>query len=64
MKQIVEGVIYLHKQGIMHRDLKLANLLLDDNFNVKIADFGLATALKDPREQHYTLCGTPNYIAP
>ncbi|KAL5011938.1 hypothetical protein ScPMuIL_010489 [Solemya velum] len=64
MKQIVEGMLYLHSYGILHRDLTLANLLLKGDSNIKIADFGLATQLNMPDEKHYTMCGTPNYISP
>ncbi|XP_061163972.1 serine/threonine-protein kinase PLK4-like [Saccostrea echinata] len=64
MRQIVEGMLYLHSHGILHRDLTLANLLLTRNMNVKIADFGLATQLTVPDEKHFTMCGTPNYISP
>ncbi|XP_077396110.1 serine/threonine-protein kinase PLK4 [Festucalex cinctus] len=64
MRQIVEGMLYLHAHGILHRDLTLPNLLLTNNMNIKIADFGLATQLKLPTEKHYTMCGTPNYISP
>lgn len=45
------------------RDLKLSNLLLGEDGCLKIADFGLATRIL-PNEEHFTLCGTPNYIAP
>ncbi|TBU12632.1 protein kinase [Hamiltosporidium tvaerminnensis] len=41
-KQIIDGLFYLHSHKIMHRDLKAANILLDDQLAVKIADFGLA----------------------
>ncbi|KAK3099608.1 hypothetical protein FSP39_006997 [Pinctada imbricata] len=64
MKQIVEGMLYLHSHGILHRDLTLANLLLTKTMDVKIADFGLATQLVVPDEKHFTMCGTPNYISP
>ncbi|KAM9786807.1 serine/threonine-protein kinase PLK4 [Syngnathus typhle] len=64
MHQIVKGMLYLHTHGILHRDLTLSNLLLSDNMNIKIADFGLATQLKLPNEKHFTMCGTPNYISP
>lgn len=61
--QVVKGLLYLHSQDIIHRDMSLSNLLLTKDFQVKIADFGLAT-LSGPNERHTTLCGTPNYISP
>ena len=62
---IIEGLEYLHTLGILHRDLKLGNLLLsDDGSLVKIADFGLAVRLKSFDEERNTMCGTPNYISP
>ncbi|KAF5276204.1 hypothetical protein FQR65_LT04009 [Abscondita terminalis] len=64
MKQIVEGIQYLHSHNILHRDMSLSNLLLTKNMQVKIADFGLATQLSRPDEKHLTLCGTPNFISP
>lgn len=64
MTQIVSGMKYLHQHAILHRDLSLTNLLLTANMAVKIADFGLAAQLSSPAEQHYTMCGTPNYISP
>ncbi|KAG3119107.1 hypothetical protein PI125_g2303 [Phytophthora idaei] len=60
-RQVVAGVVYLHASGVIHRDLKLANLLLNDKGEVKISDFGLAARLGD---DHVTMCGTPNFIAP
>lgn len=72
-KGIVEGVDYLHSNGIIHRDLKLSNILLTQDGQPKIADFGLACRINTvtdfggtssgDQEQH-TLCGTPNYLAP
>lgn len=64
IRQVVEGLLYLHSFGILHRDMSLANLLLNADMQVKIADFGLATQLTRPDEKHMTMCGTPNYISP
>lgn len=62
--QIIQGVKYLHDNRIIHRDLKLGNLFLNDMLHVKIGDFGLATRIEYEGERKKTLCGTPNYIAP
>ncbi|KAJ3052841.1 hypothetical protein HK097_005568 [Rhizophlyctis rosea] len=62
--QLVQGMLYLHSNGIIHRDLKLSNLLLTDSFRLKIGDFGLAVKLNDPDGEQKTMCGTPNYISP
>lgn len=64
MSQIVQGVHYLHHNHIIHRDLKLGNLFLNDQLRVKIGDFGLAARISYDGERKKTLCGTPNYIAP
>uniref|UniRef100_A0A0N4ZTF7 Serine/threonine-protein kinase PLK n=1 Tax=Parastrongyloides trichosuri TaxID=131310 RepID=A0A0N4ZTF7_PARTI len=64
IKQVVDGVAYLHERGIIHRDLKLGNLFLSDMMDVKIGDFGLATIIQSSDERRKTFCGTPNYIAP
>ncbi|EMR10105.1 hypothetical protein PNEG_01384 [Pneumocystis murina B123] len=65
MKEIVSGLIFLHSHKIIHRDLKLSNILLDENSIAKIADFGLSTILQNfSDEEPMTLCGTPNYISP
>ncbi|GJQ82899.1 putative serine threonine-protein kinase [Trypoxylus dichotomus] len=64
MRQVVEGVQYLHSHNILHRDMSLSNLLLTRDMQVKIADFGLATQLSRPDEKHMTMCGTPNFISP
>ncbi|CCF51936.1 hypothetical protein NDA11_004121 [Ustilago hordei] len=64
MVQILAGTQNLHQNSIIHRDLKLGNIFLDENMHVKIGDFGLAALLKHPEERKKTVCGTPNYIAP
>ncbi|KAH8387260.1 hypothetical protein KR093_005912 [Drosophila rubida] len=63
MRQIFEGVEYIHAKSIVHRDLKPENILLDENHNVKITDFGFARQLHDG-EKLTDLCGTPGYLAP
>lgn len=64
ISQLVKGLMYLHQQrSVVHRDLKLGNLFLDNNLNLKIGDFGLSAVIRDG-EKRKTVCGTPNYIAP
>lgn len=62
-QQIISAVEYCHKHKIVHRDLKPENLLLDENLNVKIADFGLSNIMTDGNFLK-TSCGSPNYAAP
>lgn len=64
MLQVLDGLEYLHAQKIIHRDLKLGNLFLNEHMNIKIGDFGLATRIDFYGEKKKTICGTPNYIAP
>jgi polo-like kinase 1 len=62
--QLLEAVQYLHENLVIHRDLKLGNLFLDRDMNIKVGDLGLATKLENADEKRKTICGTPNYIAP
>ncbi|XP_030005646.1 serine/threonine-protein kinase PLK1 isoform X1 [Sphaeramia orbicularis] len=64
MIHLLKGVQYLHNNRVIHRDLKLGNIFLNDDMDVKIGDFGLATKIEFDGERKKTLCGTPNYIAP
>ncbi|XP_073504406.1 serine/threonine-protein kinase PLK1 [Phyllobates terribilis] len=64
LRQTIQGCQYLHTNKVIHRDLKLGNLFLNDDMEVKIGDFGLATKVEFDGERKKTLCGTPNYIAP
>lgn len=61
--QIAHACLYLHNNKIIHRDLKLGNIFINDDMKIKLGDFGLATRVDDA-ERKYTLCGTPNYLAP
>ncbi|WKY05398.1 hypothetical protein Q1695_005979 [Nippostrongylus brasiliensis] len=62
--QVCLAVDYLHDKKVIHRDLKLGNLFLNGELQIKIGDFGLATTVDMEGERKKTLCGTPNYIAP
>ncbi len=66
MKQILEGLKYLHENRIMHRDLKLSNIMFKKENtleHLQILDFGLAQRL-DVTKYLFKRCGTPGYIAP
>jgi serine/threonine protein kinase len=62
-KQLMQGLDYCHMNGVAHRDLKPDNLLLDGNFNLKIADFGFAAPFlgRDGSGNMKTKCGTLQY---
>ncbi|TKY65708.1 CBL-interacting serine/threonine-protein kinase 10 [Spatholobus suberectus] len=65
-QQLIGAVDYCHSRGVCHRDLKPENLLLDENENLKVSDFGLS-ALAESKCQDgllHTTCGTPAYVAP
>ena len=63
-KQIIEGIKYIHSKNIVHRDIKLENILIDLKNNIKICDFGIGTILKKKNEKLFEQCGTPMYMAP
>eukprot|EP01103_Thecamoeba_quadrilineata_P013080 TRINITY_DN3524_c0_g1_i2.p1 TRINITY_DN3524_c0_g1~~TRINITY_DN3524_c0_g1_i2.p1 ORF type:complete len:314 (-),score=55.65 TRINITY_DN3524_c0_g1_i2:879-1820(-) len=61
VSQVLEGLIYLHEQGVIHRDIKGANILTTKEGQVKLADFGVAKKLNEEGDLH---CGTPYWMAP
>ncbi|KAK1161515.1 NUAK family SNF1-like kinase 1 isoform X1 [Acipenser oxyrinchus oxyrinchus] len=62
-RQLTSAVHYCHKNGVVHRDLKLENILLDQDYKVKLADFGLSTQFKKEQVLQ-TYCGSPLYASP
>lgn len=65
-QQLINAIDFCHSRGVYHRDLKPENLLLDENDNLKVSDFGLS-ALAESKHQDgllHTTCGTPAYVAP
>ncbi|CAD8185762.1 unnamed protein product [Paramecium octaurelia] len=62
MREILLAIVYIHEQGLLHRDIKPDNIMIDKNLNIKIIDFGLAT--KQGSLLCFQKCGTPGYIAP
>ncbi|EAR94679.2 Serine/Threonine kinase domain protein (macronuclear) [Tetrahymena thermophila SB210] len=62
-RQIVEGVNYCHKMSVVHRDIKLENILLDQSNNIKIIDFGFSIINGEDKKLKI-FCGTPSYMAP
>ena len=62
-KQLIEGLKYIHKKNVVHRDIKLDNILIDLTNTIKICDFGVSRQFED-NELMYEHCGTPAYISP
>ncbi|KAK2871019.1 hypothetical protein QQF64_002137 [Cirrhinus molitorella] len=66
VRQLVRAVEHLHRAGVVHRDLKIENLLLDDQDNIKLIDFGLSNCagILGYSDPFSTQCGSPAYAAP
>lgn len=62
-KQLLEGLKYMHSQGIIHRDVKLDNILIDADSTIKLCDYGVSKLIKSNKVMNEQ-CDTPAYIAP
>lgn len=61
--EILLGLKCLHENGVLYRDLKPRNVLVDKDGHIKLIDFGLSKIQSEP-ENHRMICGTPHYVAP
>ena len=61
LEQVLRGLQYLHHQGVIHRDIKAANLLVSTDGTIKVTDFGVSTRYDLTRKAVDDIAGTPNW---
>lgn len=64
VKQIIDAISYCHSKGIIHRDIKMDNILIDKTLTIKITDFGLCAVNESDNDVYYSEVGTVRYTAP
>ncbi|RHZ89124.1 hypothetical protein Glove_19g171 [Diversispora epigaea] len=64
MLQLLDAVEYMHKNNILHRDLKLENIFISEDMDLKVGDFGLSIELESADQRFNYTCGTVTYMAP
>ena len=62
--ELVLAIEFLHKNNMLYRDLKPENIMIDSNGHIKLTDFGLSKMVTKSKEKAFTICGTPQYLAP
>lgn len=62
-KQLVEALNYCHEKNVCHRDIKLENIIVDNDLNLKLIDFGFSAIISNNKLQNF-FCGTPSYMPP
>ncbi|WOO87153.1 Stk1 family PASTA domain-containing Ser/Thr kinase [Mollicutes bacterium LVI A0039] len=64
IEKILDGLAHAHLSGVIHKDIKGQNIMIDADKNIKITDFGIADILEDETTKTQSLMGTPQYVAP
>lgn len=64
LREVAEAVYWVHREGIIHRDIKCANILVTETGNVQLCDFGVAGVIETKFDKRSTVIGTPHWMAP